>query len=142
MRLHPLHPMSVHAPVACILFTPLADLCAHLTGNGAIWNLGALTSTGGVAFGLIAATFGALDFERAYAKAPRTIISHLTAMVSAVALSGVSAFGRWGEQWAVASPAPLWAIAAGAAALCAMIIGAYFGGDLVYHHGVNVRRHD
>lgn len=138
--MHPLHPMSVHAPVACILFTPFADLAAHMMGNSTAWTLGALTSSGAVLFGLVAATLGALDFERAHAKAPRTVIAHASIMVIAVALAGVSLLGRVGEHFAIGAPPPIWAVAASVVAFLAMLAGAYFGGDLVYRHGVNVRR--
>ncbi len=132
--------MSVHAPVACMLFTPLVDAGALLTGKPEVWTLGALTTAGALGFGLIAATLGALDFERGYAKSRRTMVSHVVAMTSALVLSGVSLSGRLGEGMSIVAPAPLWAIACGGAALIVMLAGAYFGGDLVYHFGVNVKR--
>lgn len=140
MRLHPLHPMSVHAPLTCLLVTPFADLAAHVTGQPSLWALGALTGAGAVGLGLLAMTLGALDFERAHAKAPRTVIAHASAMIVAVTLSGVSLFGRIGAEFDIIAPPPAWAIAAGLGAFAAMIFGAYFGGDLVYRHGVNVAR--
>jgi uncharacterized membrane protein len=93
-------------------------------------------------FGLIAATLGALDFERAQAKAPRTVIAHASAMGASVLLSAASLLGRADQHFAIAAPAPLWAIAASGAAFWAMIAGAYLGGDLVYRHGVNVGASD
>jgi uncharacterized membrane protein len=132
--------MSVHAPVACILFTPLADAGALLTEKAEFWTLGALTTAGALAFGVIAATLGALDFERGYAKSRRTMVSHVAAMTTALVLSGISLSGRIGEGMSVVAPAPIWAIACGVAALIIMLAGAYFGGDLVYHFGVNVKR--
>jgi uncharacterized membrane protein len=136
--MHPLHPMSVHAPVACMLFTPLADLGAHITHQSQAWTLGALTSAGALLFGLLAAMLGALDFERARTKAPRTIIAHVSAMSGALVLSAVSLFGRVDADFTVAAPPPLWAIGGGVLAAAVMFAGAYFGGELVYRHGVNV----
>ncbi|MGQ0533208.1 MAG: DUF2231 domain-containing protein [Caulobacteraceae bacterium] len=139
MRLHPLHPISVHAPVACILFTPLADLGAHLSQRNDAWTLGVLTSAGAVIFGVLAAMFGALDFERARAKAPRTVIAHACVMLIAVTFSAASLMGRIDQQFAIAAPPPFWSIVTSVASALAMMLGAYLGGELVYRHGVNVR---
>jgi uncharacterized membrane protein len=136
--MHPLHPASVHLPVACILATPFADLAAHLFSPDA-WQFGALTSAGGVIFGLIAASFGALDFERAHARAPRTVIAHACAMLLAVSLEAISLSGRIGSDFAVVGTPPAWSLVTGAAAALVLLAGAYLGGELVYTHGVNVR---
>jgi len=141
VKLHPLHPVSVHAPVACVVFAPLADLGVVLTGRGELWLVGAVMTAGAVLFGLIAASFGALDYERAQAKAPKTVAWHAVMMSTAVTLDGVSAFGRFGHDFAVLTPPAAWAIAAGALALAAAGVGGYLGGDLVYRHGVNVDGH-
>lgn len=138
MRLHPLHPVSVHAPLACIALTPLADLGAALTHRAEFWTVGAALSAAAPLFGLIAASFGALDFERAYAKAPKTVSWHAVLMVLAVTLSAVSGFGRFDGGLAVLTPPGVWAIAAGVAALIVAGAGGALGGELVYRHGVNV----
>ncbi len=140
--MHPLHPISVHAPLACFLFTPLADAAALLTGDDVAWTIGALTTAGAVAFGVLAATLGALDFEKAHAKAPRTVISHLTAMATALIFAAASLSGRIGESMAIIAPPPAWALICGALAAASAIVGGYFGGDLVYRHGVNVQRNE
>lgn len=138
--MHPLHPISVHAPLACFLFTPLADAAALLTGDDATWRIGALTTAGAVAFGVLAATLGALDFEKAHAKAPKIVISHLTAMAAALIFATASLIGRIGEGMAIIAPPPDWALICGVLAAASAIVGGYFGGDLVYRHGVNVER--
>lgn len=132
--------MSVHAPVACLLFTPLADAAAWWSGRPEGWAIGALTTAGALGFGVIAATLGALDFERGYAKSRRTMASHVIAMTLALVFAGVSLSGRIGEGMSVVAPPPVWAIACGGVAFLSMAAGAYFGGDLVYHFGVNVKR--
>lgn len=140
MKLHPLHPVSVHAPLACIVFAPLADLGAALTHRADLWSVSAFMCAGAVMFGVIAATFGALDFERAYAKAPKTVSWHATLMAAAVSLAAASAVGRFGEAYTVLAPPPAWAITAGVIALIAVAIGGALGGELVYRHGVNVEK--
>lgn len=138
MKLHPLHPVSVHAPIACIVFAPLADLGATLTQLPFVWAIGALMTAGAALFGLIAASFGAMDFERAYSKAPKTVSWHAILMGCAVTLDGVSAFGRFAKDHDIATPPAMWAVALGALALVIAAIGGFLGGDLVYRHGVNV----
>jgi len=140
VRVHPLHPVSVHAPIACIVLTPLADLIAAATHRADLWIVSAYLSAGAVVFGLIAATFGALDFERAFAKAPKTVIWHAALMTASVSAAAVSALGRFGENFAVQSPPQLWSIAAGVAGFLIAGVGGALGGELVYRHGVNVER--
>lgn len=138
MKLHPFHPISVHAPLACVAFAPLADLGAVLSHRAGLWVIGAFMCAGAAVFGLIAATFGALDFERAYAKAPRTVGWHASLMVAAVTLDAVSAFGRFGAAFAALAPPPNWTVGASAVALGAAVIGGALGGELVYRHGIGV----
>lgn len=140
MKLHPLHPVSVHAPIACIVFAPLADLGATFTRLPFVWAVGALMTSGAVLFGLIAASFGALDFERAYSKAPKTVSWHAILMGCAVTLDAVSAFGRFAKDHPITTQPPMWAITLSALALIVAAIGGFLGGDLVYRHGVNVAR--
>jgi uncharacterized membrane protein len=140
VKLHPLHPVSVHLPIACIVLTPLADLVAVVAHRADLWIVSAYLSAGAVLFGLIAATFGALDFERAYAKAPKTVSWHAGLMVASVSAAAVSAFGRFGENFVAQSPPAAWSIAAGVVAFLIAGVGGALGGELVYRHGVNVGR--
>jgi uncharacterized membrane protein len=140
VKLHPLHPVSVHAPLACIVFAPLADLGAVLSHRSEFWFVSALMCAGAGALGLIAATFGALDFERAFAKAPKTVSWHATLMAAAVLLDVASAIGRFGPAFTALAPPPAWAIGASAVALVSVAIGGGLGGELVYRHGINVER--
>lgn len=139
MRLHPLHPMSVHFPIACLVFTPLADAAAWALNMDALWLVGAIASAGAVVFGVVAAMLGALDFAAAREKAPRIVLLHASLMSGALMLGFASSFGRFGANFAPLMPPPAWAIGAGAAAAVLMLLGAWFGGELVYGRGVNVR---
>lgn len=95
-------------------------------------------TAGAVVFGLIAASFGAMDFERAFFKAPKTVTWHALLMAAAVTLDGVSAFGRFGREFALSTPPAAWSIAASVLALFVAGVGGFLGGELVYRHGVNV----
>jgi uncharacterized membrane protein len=137
-EVHPLHPMSVHAPLACFIFTPLADAAAALTGVREFWFASALTAAGVLVFGLAAATLGALDFAKAHAIAPKTVTWHASLMASALLVEAVGVLGRITPEMQVITPAPSLSLFAGAVALLIAAAGGYLGGNLVYRHGVNV----
>lgn len=134
---HPLHPMSVHAPLTFVLFTPLCDAAAFVLDEPLAWRLSVLFCAAALLTGLVAATLGALDFERAHKTSPRAIILHAALMTATLALIGVSFMGRVGDAPEMSQP-PLWAVFASGAALVALIAGAFMGGELVYRHGVGV----
>lgn len=136
MALHPLHPMSVHAPLTCMLGVPFLDAAA-LCWRTEFWLFAACTTAAALALGVLAATLGALDFERARAKAPTTVLWHACAMGGALLCEAISLAGRLTASGLV-TPAPLWAIGASALGFAIVLAGAYFGGELVYRHGVNV----
>jgi uncharacterized membrane protein len=138
MRLHPLHPMSVHFPIACIVFTPLLDLWAG-SGFTPARAAGALSAGGALAFGVIAASFGALEGERGYAASPRLVIAHASLMTTAILLCAISLAGRVRADLSILSSPTPWAVAASALALLVMAAGAALGGEMVYGRGVGVR---
>jgi uncharacterized membrane protein len=136
---HPLHPTLVHAPIACWIMTPLCDGLALALGQDFFWQAGALIAAFGVLFGALAATAGAIDLPRAKTKAPRLALVHAGLMASAWALSTLGLFGRITADYAAATPAPIWAIAASAVAFALMLAGAWCGGEMVYGRSVGVR---
>lgn len=139
MKAHPVHPMLVHAPLACWIFIPACDVLALAMGRDVFWQTGALLSAFGAAGGALAATFGALDLPRAKARAARLALIHATLMGTAWLLSAASLAGRIDSTYAAITPAPVWAIIASALALLITIAGAWCGGEMVYGRGVGVR---
>lgn len=137
--MHPVHPMLVHAPITCWALTPVCDAAAVTLHSDFMWQAGALLAAIGVAAGMLAATAGALDYERAQKAAPKTVLIHASLMGVALVLATAGLFGRLDLAYHALRPPPLWAILASAAALVAMAVGAGFGGELVYGHGVHVR---
>ncbi len=131
--------MLVHAPIACWIMTPLCDVLALTLHQDFFWQAGALIAAFGVLFGALAATAGAMDLPRAQARARMLALTHAGLMASAWLLCAVSLFGRVTANYAAATPAPIWAIAASAVALGLMLAGAWCGGEMVYGRGVGVR---
>ncbi|HYD88978.1 MAG TPA: DUF2231 domain-containing protein [Vitreimonas sp.] len=139
MRLHPLHPMLVHLPLAGWVLTPLCDAAAAAVGEDFFSQAAALMAAVGVVGGAIAAMAGALDYERAHRRAPKLVLAHASLMGAAWTLAAGGLFGRLTADYAVLTPPPAWAVACSAAALASMLLGAWCGGELVYGRGVNVR---
>lgn len=138
--MHPVHPMLVHAPIACWALTPVCDALAIGLNREEFWIVSAFLAAAGVVLGALAATAGSLDFERGHAAAPKIAIAHAVLMGSAWVFSTIGAIGRLGPDYAPLSPPHGWAIAAGVVALILMTAGAWCGGEMVYGRGVGVRR--
>jgi uncharacterized membrane protein len=146
-RMHPLHPLLAHAPVACWTLVPLSDLaaaCLHAASWPAafFWQASALLAGTGVAGALLAATAGTLDYARASETAPRLVMTHASLMATALVLAAAGLFGRLGAGYAPVLPPPAWAIGLGVLAFLVMAVGAGFGGEMVYGRGIGVRRPD
>lgn len=139
MKLHPVHPMLVHAPLACWVFIPVCDALALTMGRDVFWQASALLSAFGAAGGALAATFGALDLPRAKERAARLSIIHASLMSVAWLLASASLFGRLAPNYAAITPAPSWAVAVCGIALLVTLAGAWCGGEMVYGRGVGVR---
>lgn len=140
MKLHPVHPMLVHAPLAGWIFVPACDLLAVAMDRAFFSQAAALISAFALLGAAAAATFGALDLPRARERAAKLATTHAVLMGAAVLLSGASLFGRIDGAYAAITPTPLWAIAASALALVVALAGAWCGGEMVYGRGVGVDR--
>lgn len=138
--MHPVHPMLVHAPIACWALTPVSDALAIALNREEFWIVSAFLAAAGVVLGALAATAGSLDFERGHRAAPKIAIAHAVLMGGAWLLATIGALGRLGADYAPLSPPHWWAIAAGVGALVLMVGGAWCGGEMVYSRGVGVRR--
>jgi uncharacterized membrane protein len=139
MRLfgHPVHPIVVAFPIALLGLTPILDALSLLgvmaDGAGAAY----LCEAAGLIGGGLAILTGFADFvkipqsEKAAAK---TAIIHASLGLSMLGLFGI-AFALRGGRMAAATPGPLALEAAGAAVLA---VTGWFGGHLVFGHGVGV----
>lgn len=139
--MHPVHPMLVHAPIACWLLIPFCDLAALSVAADFFHQVAALLTAIGAVGGALAATAGALDFERGHKAAPKVAITHASLMGMAFLLELASLLGRVNshDMHVIVAP-PVWAVAASALGLVVMAGGAAFGGELVYGRGVGVKR--
>jgi uncharacterized membrane protein len=138
---HPVHPALVHFPIALLVLVPLGDVAALLTGWPALWAGAFYCLLAGLVTGLVASVPGFVDYLGLPrdAAVERTALRHLGLVLVALALAAVGAIVRGGHG-------PLDGARAGAtlglslATLIPLLAGSYFGGSLVFRHGVGVRK--
>ncbi|WP_230467849.1 DUF2231 domain-containing protein [Lujinxingia vulgaris] len=137
-RLHVLHPMLVHMPLALMPVAIGADVLGKFTGQRGLCELGrramGLTAVGGVlssVSGLVAQEAVHLEGEEARAK----LVTHrnLNLGITAAALVMVG----WRRRMKEPSPGYL---LSGFGGLAGLFYTAWLGGELVYRHGAGVER--
>jgi len=126
---HPLHPLLVHLPIGGWLIAGMLDaLPAREAQSGA--DLAMLLGTLG-AVGTI--TTGVVDWSTTRGHARRTGMVHALLNDAAFLLYGASLLSRHSGHRALGKK-----LSGGGLALS--MIGAFLGGQLVYRHGLGVRR--
>ncbi|MFW5875642.1 MAG: DUF2231 domain-containing protein [Myxococcota bacterium] len=135
---HPAHAISVHLPIGLLGAVPLCDLVAVFGGGSPWWTiaygcllLGNLTAVVAVATGL--ADYAALTEHTA-----RVANRHLGWMLAAVALYLTSLLWRGGPA-VPSGAAHIGAPVISALGAILLAVGGWYGGHLVYDHGVGVR---
>lgn len=140
---HPLHPALAHVPVGAWVAVAVWDIGAILTGDPLWWRLGYGSLALGLAASVPAAAAGFVDFLGLSngSRPERVATYHLTAMLSAATLYLASFLVRGGS----APPeggARVAALALEGSGLVLLLVGGWLGGELVYRHGVGVRRRE
>lgn len=136
IRQHPLHPMLVVYPVACLSLLPLCDLAWLWVGDPffalASWWLNLL----GLAGGLLAALVGICDMF--LIRVVRRHVSAWSHFLAGVMLLAVAAAGmrlRWEEPAAAVWP---WGLALSLLGLLMVGVTGWLGGTLTFKHGIGV----
>ena len=134
---HPLHAMLSDFPLALLGTSLLWDAIGLWRGEEVWWAI----SYWNIALGLIAALFaavaGAVDYAaidpegRASALAAR----HMILMLLAVSLYAASLLARGGPA-PPAGAGRMWGLILESLGLILLVAGGWFGGHLVFHHGV------
>ena len=134
---HPIHPMLVAVPVGLWILTLACDL-VHLLGlGGEMWADAALIAVGGGVVGaLLAAIPGLIDLLSLSDPKLRKIgLWHMSLNLAAVALFAWNFWLRW--QAGPAGDPPVLLTVLGVVLISA---SGWLGGELVYVHGVAVRK--
>jgi uncharacterized membrane protein len=136
---HPVHPITVHLTLGALVAASIFDVGAWLSG-GEPW---AVAAHWALILGLVASVpsvvTGLVDYvaiPRGH-RAERQADRHLAFMAGALTVYGLSALAR---LVAIAGPEADVVIARGASLLGVILlaIGGFYGGQLVYQHGVGV----
>jgi uncharacterized membrane protein len=131
---HPVHPMLVVFPLSFLTSTVLSDVAYIATGRAFWAEVSFWLAAAGLAFGLLAAVAGMIDFFTMPAVRSRvTAWSHFLAAVMALALAGANVQLRWGDPEAAVWPTGL--ILAGTMAAIVGLAG-WLGGTLTFKHGI------
>jgi len=131
---HPLHPALVHFPVACWSLAVAADFASLYFGETAWqWTTGLLAA--GCVMALAAMLAGLLEIAHVpEGAAMRDAYVHMGAMMLALILFAIRLLlGPFDFQ--PAAPSAL-ALVLDAGGFIALALGGWFGGRLVYEHGV------
>ncbi len=137
---HPLHPILVHFPV---VFWTLATVFDALSGLGfsEFWRYAGFSMVAGLIAAAVAMLGGLIDLKAIPQAAMPDANRHLYLMSTAFTLYLVSLFLRI-EDGSFSQLPQIVSIIFSCAGFAMMMLGAWYGGQLVYHHGAGVRPRD
>ncbi|HUJ79535.1 MAG TPA: DUF2231 domain-containing protein [Nitrospiria bacterium] len=138
---HPLHPLTVHFPIALLFTSVFFDLLGALTGNKNFKQTGWWLLILGLIGGTVAAGFGMWTEEQVEASGvPETAVDrHEAFAVTTIIVFAVLAVFRWWmrERWSARDRVVYLSLAM--IGLLLLGITGFYGGELVYRYGAGVR---
>lgn len=136
---HPLHPALVHFPVVGWSLATAADLASLWLGKPA-WMLAGVLLVMGTLTALAAMAAGFIELLKVDAEDPamRDLTRHMLLMVAAWSLYAASLFLRL--QGTILTRPDALGLGLSVAGFVALGVGGWFGGKLVYVHGVGVQK--
>jgi uncharacterized membrane protein len=138
---HPLHPQLITVPVALFPFSLLMDVLHLATRERRYREAADLAMEGAIAGAVAAGAAGAMDYAEIPQEHPAKPVARLHAGLNLglIALSLVNLRLRQGRRRAASRRLPTLLSAVGGAAL---FVSAWYGGHLVYEHGLRVKGRD
>ncbi|MEP3476399.1 MAG: DUF2231 domain-containing protein [Hyphomicrobiales bacterium] len=147
---HPVHPLLVHFPIVLWTLSTVVDgfvffkIDQWLVINH-LWSASCLLLSLGCAAGLLTIVSGFIDLMNVKEKAQNTANIHMSIMCSTWLVYVFALYSRLDRQLdkmdIIAQP-DLITFALSAAGFVLMLIGGWFGAQLVYTHGVGVKIQD
>src|SRR5262249_49298966 len=131
---HPIHPILVAFPIGLWVFSVVADLIVQFGWGATVWkDVAFYTLGGGIVGALLAAVPGFIDLLTITdPKARRAGFTHLVANLIWLVLFSASFWLRWiGTVGFLPAALSIFGLAA-------LIVGGWFGGELVYVHSMGV----
>ncbi|HEX7008780.1 MAG TPA: DUF2231 domain-containing protein [Phycisphaeraceae bacterium] len=136
---HPLHPQLVSGPIGLLPFSLAMDLAYHATGRESYAQAAYYAMVGGAATGLAAGATGAADYltipDRTAAK--QVANTHALLNLAVLGIYGASLAMRRKERRPSLAATLLSAVGA-----VGLMVSQWYGGQLVYHHGMRVRERE
>jgi uncharacterized membrane protein len=134
---HPLHPALAAFPIAFLSGSVLADAIALLRSDPFWWAVSFWVAAAGVLVAVPTAGAGLVDYTtiRAGDRALRTGTVHLTVMLVAVGCFGIDLLLRGGPAVPRGALVPA-TVALDAVGAAVLTVGGWYGGELVFRHGV------
>jgi uncharacterized membrane protein len=141
----PAHPPFTDFPLAAYVFTAGFDVISAIGGrqhrwSAQLWHAGTFVLLAGLAICLITMGTGFLDLVRfpvRSAAVTRTVVTHVCLMAAVFMIGAGDIAWRLSDYGSVAA-APAGVLALSVAAAVTACTGAFFGGKLVFRHGVGV----
>jgi uncharacterized membrane protein len=134
---HPLHPQMIVMPAGLLPFSLGLDLMHLQTGNRSYADAAYYTMMGGFVGGLAAGAAGAADFLTIPEDSPAKGIGKLHGSLN-VALLGLTGFNLLLRRRRRDSPQAL-PVLLSLVGNVGLFVSAWYGGHLVYEHGVRVK---
>jgi uncharacterized membrane protein len=132
---HPIHPVVTHFPMALLPVSLLGDLLGVWTDASFWWSFSFYNLAIGLLLSIPALITGMIDFDALPQKGTieRVALRHMTIMITAILMYTGSFFIRFGVEipsgWRLLSSVSLSLLG-----LLFLLIGGWFGGQLVYRH--------
>jgi len=134
---HPLHPIFTHFPMALLIISSLWDLLGFWRGDPFWWGFAFWSIVVGLSLSFLTLVTGLID----YVKIPQggiaetVALRHMVIVIVALLFYGGSVLFRY------YSPLPesnlfVLAITLSLMGLISLLVGGWYGGELVYRHGV------
>lgn len=134
---HPLHPMFTHFPIALLAVSVFWDLLGLWSGKSIWWDMAYWSIAAGLVASVFTITTGLIDFTKMPQEKniEKLAYRHMLIVIFAIILYTGSFFFRYGSP--VLSGTRLYgALSLSVLGFIVLIIGSWFGGELVYRYGV------
>ncbi len=140
---HPLHAALSHVPMGLLGTAPLWDALGLWRGDASWWAVSYWSVAAGLAAAVVAAVAGAVDYAAIEQGDPAlgTGSRHLLFVLGAMLPYAASMFARGGPEGPRGGAVLAVLLLDGAGALL-LSVGGWYGGHLVFHHGVGADKHD
>ena len=139
IKSHPIHPILVTFPIAFLFGTAVLDTIAIIRGSDFFWLMGFYMEMGGIAFGLLAAIPGIIDYKYTLpekSSAKKRGATHGLLNTTAIILFSIALYLKYDGDYS-----PLVILSIEIVGVAILSVSGWMGGTLVYRNqaGVDVR---